>query len=353
MKLSPPAEIGSSLRRARFLKFGSGTLRVFPLQLLWIFGLMLLLGVLGLVALSLGDLRIGLGELFQALAGKGSRLSIHLVRELRLSRITVAVLAGVHLAAAGHIFQVLIRNPLASPDIIGITAGASAAAVAWLVNGGSTDLAAVPASAGALSASALVYVFSRTGAFSENRLVLVGVGVNAALTALVQLFIVSGSIHNVSRAYQWLAGSLYASSWQDARFLLISGLVLIPPALYFLIRIRPLVLGSDAAETLGVRLEFLRYALLILGSLLSAMAVSLTGPIGFLALMVPQLARGIMGGTSSSSAVILPVAMLLGGVMLLGSDIAAQHLFPVSIPVGLITAAVGAPYFLMLLRRRS
>jgi iron complex transport system permease protein len=301
------------------------------------------------VALLPGDLGLRVDEVAAALSGRGEEVVRFIVAELRLPRVLAAVLGGALLAASGSIFQTLVRNPLASPDIIGVTAGASVAAVFWITTGGERALLTPVALSGALAAAALVYLLSRRAHVTETRLVLVGIGINAMLTAVVTLLVVRGNINDVSRAYQWLAGSLYGSSREDVRLLGLSVLSLLPAAGIILPAIRPLRLGDEHARSLGVRVEAVRLAYLAVGCAMSSVAVALTGPIGFVALMVPHFARAIGGSTSLG---LLVITALLGGLLLVVTDLVGQHLLPVTLPVGLLTAAVGAPYFLVLLYRR-
>ncbi len=324
--------------------------RVSRRKLLLAGGLLALVVAAAGFALLPGDLDLEVREVVAALAGGGEQVVRFIVVELRLPRVLAAVFSGALLAASGSIFQTLVRNPLASPDIIGVTAGASVAAVFWITGGGDHSLLAPVALVGALGAAALVYLLSRQAHVTETRLVLVGIGINAMLTAVVTLLVVRGNINDVSRAYQWLAGSLYGSSREDVRLLGISVAILLPMAGIVLPSIRPLRLGDEHARSLGVRVEAVRLAYLAIGCAMSAVTVALTGPIGFVALMVPHFARAVAGSPSFG---VLVITALLGGLLLVVTDLVGQHLLPVTLPVGLLTAAVGAPYFLVILYRRS
>lgn len=314
------------------------------------------LAVLSILALMLGDAALSPGEVLRALFGKAEGGAAFIVRTLRLPRLLVGIAVGWALAGAGAIFQGIVRNPLVSPDIIGINAGASVAAVFWIVSG--FPLAALPAVAfgGALVAGAAVYLLSWRGRIAPARLILVGIGVNAIFTAGVTLFIVRGGINEVSRAYQWMAGSLYASNWADVRLLLAGLAVLVPAGTVLMRSLRVMQLGDLVARSVGMPLERLRLALLAVGCALSAFAVSATGPIGFVALMVPHVARMLAGPMTGGVFIFCGV---LGGILVTGSDLIGQNLLPVllpsgvALPVGVVTAALGAPYFLYLLYRSS
>lgn len=341
---------GDTQRRTHFYVEGAGVaFRVEGKKVVLSVALAAVLAVAIGVALVPGDLEVGPAQIVDALRGRGDSVTGFIVSQLRLPRVLAAALSGALLAASGSIFQTLVRNPLASPDIIGVTAGASVAAVFWITSGGERQLLSLVALAGALAAALLVYLLSRRAHVSETRLVLVGIGVNALLTALVTLLVVRGNINDVSRAYQWLAGSLYGSSLADVRLLVITVLAMLPLAGILLPSVRPLQLGDQHARGLGVRVESVRLAYLSVGCGMSAIAVSVTGPIGFVALMVPHFARAVAGTLSGG---LLVITALLGGLLLVVTDTVGQHVLPVTLPVGLLTAAVGAPYFLVLLYRR-
>lgn len=271
------------------------------------------------------------------------------INHLRFPRLVVAVLSGMCLAASGFIFQSLINNPLVSPDIIGINSGAAVCAVAILAIGGNVSYVPWAAFAGAVLTAGLVYVLSWKRGVEATRIVLVGIGINALLGSVITYIIVRYPIEQVVAAARWQAGTLFGSSWDDVRILAIGLSVLLPLALVFTVRLRTLQLGDEVAVALGSSVEPDRLALLIVGSLLAALATSVIGPIGFVALIVPQAARMLVGTISGGA---LLFTSLFGGFFLLGADLVAQRLFaPVMLPAGIITAAMGGPYFLFLLAR--
>ena len=271
------------------------------------------------------------------------------VNSLRFPRITVAILAGMCFAISGAIFQSLINNPLVSPDIIGVNNGAAVCAVILLASGGTVTYLPVAAFIGAVIAAALVYVFSWKRGVSATRLVLVGIGVNAFLGAVITFIQVRHPIERVMAAARWQAGSLFGASWSDARTLSIGLAVLLPAAFVLTKRLRLLQLGDETAVALGSSVERDRFALLTVGASLAAVAVAVVGPLGFVALLVPQLARAVVARLTAGS---LFFTGLLGGLFLLGADIIAQRLFaPVTLPAGIVTAAIGGPYFLVILVR--
>lgn len=314
---------------------------------------MTLIAIVALCALAawvmtLGSYPVPILDVVRSALGMGSDEHDFIVRTLRMPRVATAILVGAALAMSGAIFQGLVRNPLVSPDIIGIEAGATVAAVFWIVTARDNSLIPVAAFGGALGAAGLIYVLTWKGGISGNRLVLVGIGINTVLGAATTFLIVRYPLEIVMRAQQWMAGSVYASDWADVRLLSLSLLVLLPIAVVSMLQLRVLQLGDDVARSLGMSVERTRLRLIATGCALSAIAVSVAGPIGFVALIVPHVARAL-SGTSSASVMILTA--VLGGVLLLGSDAIAQHFLPVALPVGVVTAATGAPYFLFLLYR--
>jgi iron complex transport system permease protein len=269
---------------------------------------------------------------------------------LRLPRILTAALVGLLLAQSGAIFQGLVRNPLASPDLIGINAGASLATVFWIVTHRSPHLLPWVAFVGAMAAAGAVYGLSWQGKISNTRLILVGIGVNALLTAGVTLLIVRAGINDASKAYQWMTGSVYASSWVDVRRVGLAALVLLPLGMGLMGSLGVMQVGELTARSLGVPLERTRLALILVGCGASAAAIAAAGPVGFVALMVPHIARMLAGPMTSG---VLLFTGLAGGILLLSADMIGQHALPVAMPVGVLTAALGAPYFLFLLYRSN
>ena len=310
-----------------------------------------LLVLLMIWAVTLGSFSIPFDEVVRAIFGRGTEDTDMVVRTLRLPRVLVAVLMGACLAMSGTIFQGIARNPLVSPDIIGISSGATLCAVSWMILGiGSLVLLPVAAFAGAVVAAAAVYGLSWKRGIAMNRLILVGIGVGAMISAGTTYMTVKFPIEITRPAIVWAMGSIYASNWSDVRLLVVSLLVLGPIAVILMEALRTLQFGDTVSRSLGVSLEQTRLTLILVGCALAAVSVALAGPIGFVALIVPHMARMIAGPPTGS---VLIFTALLGSIMLLGSDIVAQHLLPVTLPVGVVTGAVGAPYFLYLLYRSN
>ena len=322
----------------------------FQLRVIWMsLGAIIVITILVGVGLIVGDYPIPASKAIATALWDRNGEYDFIVNSLRFPRIIVAILAGMCFAASGLIFQSLINNPLVSPDIIGINSGAAVLAVAILAAGGNIQYLPYAAFLGALLTAALIYLLSWKRGISATRLVLVGIGINAVLGAIITYITIKYPIERVIAAARWQAGTLFGATWDDARTLSIGLLFLLPPAFFLTTRLRILQLGDETAITIGSKIERDRLALLAVASLLAALAVSVVGPLGFVALIVPQAARLLLGSITGG---VLIFTALLGGFFLLGADLIAQRLFaPVMLPAGVITATFGGPYFLYLLAR--
>lgn len=302
------------------------------------------------LALAVGDYPLSVQQVWLSLTGRGTRATDFIVHDLRLPRVVTGVAVGVCFGLSGAIFQSLVRNPLASPDIIGITAGASAAAVVAIVLLGLSGYAVAGlAFVGALAAALAVYLLAWRDGVSGYRLVLVGIGVAAMLGAVIDYLMTRAEIWDAQVALVWLTGSLHGASAAELRPLL----ALLPPVLALAVwagrALEGLQLGDDAATALGVRVERARLLLVLAGVALAAIATAAAGPVAFVAFVSGPLARRLTDGTGVA---LLP-AGLVGAVVVVAADLAGQHLLPVQLPVGILTAAVGAPYLLYLLVRSN
>lgn len=274
-----------------------------------------------------------------------------IINTLRLPRTLVAFEVGMGLAISGTILQGLTRNPLAAPEIIGFNAGASLAAVSLIVLFPNVPLFALPLSAfsGALAVAILIYLFAWDNGSSPLRLVLVGVGITAVFQALTTLIITFGEINNVSQALVWLTGSVYGCGWEHVGVMLSWLAVFLPISLLLSMQLNALNLGDDMARGLGTRVEWQRGLLSLFAAAMVGAAVAVAGTIGFVGLMAPHLGRQLVGPTHEG---LLPTAALMGGLLVVLSDWLGRILFaPIELPCGVITAVIGAPYFIYLLIR--
>jgi iron complex transport system permease protein len=314
-------------------------------------GLLALLLAVMAVSACLGQTYVSPAEVWRTLRTGAGPYDL-VVNELRVPRIVLGALVGAALGAAGALVQTVTRNPLASPDVIGVGHGAAAATVLALATGTVGSPAAMPAVsvAGGLGAAALVHVLAWRRGMQAGRFVLVGVGIGVALSAVVQLYLADSELEAAEQVKLWLTGSLNGRGWEQAGPL---GVVLLPalPALVWAARAaRPLGLDPDTAAALGVRVDRVRLGLTVLGVVLAATATGAAGPIGFVALTSPQLARLL----TRTPQLPLLCSALTGALVLVAADLVARTLLPpLEIPVGALTSLVGGPYLLWLLGRRS
>lgn len=331
---------------------GRASLRV-DLRAVAVFVILALVAFAGVVAnVGYGEYAIPPLDVVRTLFGVESSDGNYsfIVNTLRLPRALVAVLVGAALAVAGAILQGLTRNDLAAPDIIGINAGAGLAAVTLIVAFPSVPAAYIPPAAfvGALVVAVLLYVFAWSGSSSPTRLILVGVGLGAIAASLTTVMITFGEIEQVSQALIWLIGSVYGRSWEQVWTLLPWLIVFLPLAFLRARHLNALNLGDEIATGLGARVELERGILLISGVALAASAVATAGTIGFVGLMAPHIARRLVGPHHGA---LLPTAAMTGGALVVLADLLGRTMFaPIEIPCGIITAILGAPFFLYLLR---
>jgi iron complex transport system permease protein len=316
----------------------------------------------GLVSLSVGDVHVPVVGVVGPRLGHGDPLQAFVVEDLRLPRVTTGLLVGAALGLSGALPQTFARNPLASPDILGVTEGAAVGAVAVIILGGSglvgTSLSedgsgaggiGVPVAAlvGAFAAATLVYLLAWRGGIGGQRLVLVGIGCSAALSAVTSWLLVHAQLWDARAASVWLTGSLGDSAWDSTRPLAVALVVLGPVALALGPTLRALQLGDDSARSLGVRLQLAHLATLVVAVGLAAFAVSAAGPIAFVAFVVPQ---AVMRLARASRPPLLGSAVY-GGVLVVAADLVARVVIPGDLPVGLLTAILGAPYLIWILVR--
>lgn len=306
----------------------------------------------GLWSLTVGDFPIPIADVIGELAGTGgSADSGFIVQTLRLPRVLTAALVGVAFGISGQIFQRMVQNPLASPDILGISAGAAVGAVVCIVVLGASSIVVTgSALGGSVLAVALIYVLAIKEGLSSYRLVLVGIGITAMLTAVVAYLLTRADLFDAQRATVWITGSLNGRGWEYVAPLTGALVVLVPVALACARPLRTLELGDDTAAGLGVGLRRSKLALSLSGAALAAIATAAAGPVGFVALVSPQIARRLVGNRSVG----LVPAGLIGAAILVYADLIGRRLFaPTELPVGVITAVVGAPYLLWLLARAN
>ncbi|MEU6351430.1 iron ABC transporter permease [Streptomyces sp. NPDC047072] len=307
--------------------------------------------VLLTVSLTTGEMRIPATTALRALVGLGDPGDVLVVQQFRAPRSVAAIVAGAGLGAAGCVLQRLFRNPLASPDVMGVTGGASLGAVALIAAGASQTLIPVGALAGGLLAALLLGVFAWRSGLAVTRLVLTGLAVQAGLAAAVNLMIVRFPAELAGSALQWTTGSVYSRTWTQVWGAGGAMVLVLTVALVLHRRLAVLDLGDDSAGALGLRTSTARLQLLLIAVVLASLAAALAGPVTFVALAVPHIVRFLTGPPTAAS---LALASLTGAVLLLASDLVVQHLLPVEgLPVGAVTATLGAPWLLVLMFRQS
>lgn len=302
--------------------------------------------VLGIAGIALGDFPLSVGEVLRTLAGQGEPGSEFIVTTLRLPRVLTAMLVGAAFGVSGAIFQSIARNPLGSPDVIGFTTGSATGALLVIVAiGARTTEVAAGAIAGGLLAALAVYLLAFRGGVQGYRLVLVGIGVSAMLLSVNAYLITRASLADAYVAAHWLVGSLNGRGWEHVRPVAAALAVLLPIAFLLSRRLAMLELGDDAAKALGVPVERSRLWLVLVAVALVAVGTASAGPIAFVALAAPQIARRLTRAAVPG----LGSAALTGAAITLASDLAAQHLLGVPLPAGVATGVVGGIYLAWLL----
>jgi iron complex transport system permease protein len=309
------------------------------------------------VNIGRGEFPISIPEVLGVLLGGGDSGQQFIVLELRLPRSLTGALVGAALGVAGAITQSIARNPLASPDMIGLTTGASAAAVFVIVLGGGFGVlggalaaAGLPVAAliGGLVTAALIYGLAWRKGVHGFRLVLVGIGLQAMLLAIVHWLLVVAEVFEAARAYVWLNGSLNARGWEHVVPVGIALALLVPAALLLAHVLGALQYGDDTARGLGIPVNRARTALLVVAVGLASVATASAGPIAFVALVSPQIAQRLVGGARPP----IGMSLVVGAALTVVSDVIARTAFGgTELPVGIITAVIGAPYLLYLIAR--
>ncbi|MGD6776064.1 MULTISPECIES: FecCD family ABC transporter permease [Bacillaceae] len=308
------------------------------------------------VGIGIGPASLSFDRLIPTILGQGSFKEEFVLFSIRFPRIVITILAGMALALSGAILQGITRNDLADPGIIGINAGAGVAISVFFlyvpINVGSF-VYMLPAVAfiGALITAMLIYLFSyqRVGGLQPVRLVLVGVGFSMALSGMMIILISSAERVKVDFIAKWLAGGIWGTDWPFILALLPWLLVLVPFTLYKANRLNLLGMSEPVAIGVGISLEKERVVLLLVAVALAASAVSVTGGIAFVGLMAPHMAKSLVGPRNQ---LFLPVAILIGGWLLLFADTVGRNLIDSGIPAGTMVALIGAPYFMYLLLRK-
>lgn len=321
-----------------------------PSRAVVITGLLVVLAlVTAVISLGLGELRVSAVDVVRTLFGHTRPDLETVIVQWRLPRVLLALTLGAGLGLGGAVFQSLTRNPLGSPDVIGFDAGAHAAAVVSIVAVGGAAFVIPSAIAGGVVTALTVYLLAYRRGVQGFRLIVVGIGVTALLGSLTSYLIQQADLRTAQLAAVWGAGSLNGLDWDDARHALAVTAVLLIPMFWLVRGLKTLELGDDAAAALGIPVERTRLALVVVGVSLTAVATALAGPIPFVALVAPQLARRLTGAPGAQ-----PVAAaVMGALLLITCDTVAVHVPSPMLPVGLMTVMLGGGYLLWLLVTQS
>lgn len=328
--------------RGGVLRIGRGvSIRVRPAPLVVAAALVVVILAVAWLTLTLGALGIAPGDLLPSILGIGTARDALVFSAFRGPRLAVAIAVGAAYGISGTLFQTVTRNPLGSPDVIGLTSGAAAGAAAFglLVPG----ILPTPVGAllGALAAMALVWLGTGRGFSSPARMLLVGIGVSAMALAFVQFVIARSSLQQATVLAAWVNGSLAARSWSDAAIIGVSVVVLAPLALLLSGRLQLMEMGDEQADALGARSSATRLAAILVAIGLATAAVSVAGPIAFVALTAPQIARRVVRRPGPQ----VVLSALMGAFLLSLADLVTQQSpFGVQLPVGIVTAAIGGVY---------
>ncbi|MGC0209170.1 FecCD family ABC transporter permease [Streptomyces levis] len=304
----------------------------------------------GVLALGTGEYPISPADVVRTLLGNGSPRTDFVVNELRLPRLLTGILAGAALGVSGALFQSLSRNPLGSPDIVGFTYGsATGGLLVVLAAGGTGGQVALGAVGGGLASAVLVYVLAWRQGIHGFRLVLVGIGISALLQGVNAYLLAKARFTEAAQAMVWLNGSLNGRGWADVRPAALGLLVVLPLIVCVAGRLKILEMGDDVAGGLGVPVQRTRLVMLVLATAACAVATAAAGPIPFVALIAPQLARRLTRQPGPN----LLAATCTGALLVVAADFGSQHLHEsAQLPVGVVTAVVGGLYLALLLRRQ-
>lgn len=300
--------------------------------------------------LMLGNTIYPVSDVVRVLLGEQVKGASFAVETIRFPRMVAGVFAGFAFGVGGHVFQTMLRNPLANPNVIGITAGSSAAAVfCIIVLQTSNAVVSIASIVGGLATVLIIFFLSKGSSFSIGRLILIGIGIQAMLNAVISYLLLIGQEHDIPTAMRWLSGSLNGAKVEELYPLMLAVLFFTPILIVFGKRLEMLELGEQAATSLGVDTNKTRLVLIISSVLMISLATAATGPIAFISFLAGPIAKRLVGAGFSS---LIP-AGLVGIILVLASDLIGQFAFVARYPVGVITGILGAPYLIYLLIRMN
>lgn len=306
---------------------------------------------LAVIALGSGDVEISPVRVLATLVGDGARTERLVVLEWRAPRVLMALVLGAALGMSGAIFQSITRNPLGSPDVIGFNTGSYTGALVVMLVLGTASYYSIAAGAllGGIATALAVYILAFKRGVQGFRLIIVGIAISAILSSVNTWLLLKADLDAAMSAAAWGAGTLNGMGWSQAVPVLIILTILVPMLLLLAQRMPMLDMGDDTAKALGIRAEPVRFALIVVGVSLTAASTAIAGPIAFVSLAAPQLARRL---TQTPGVALLPSAAM-GALLLMFSDLLAQRLFATPLPVGVITVSIGGGYLVWLLIREA
>ncbi|PIC76059.1 iron ABC transporter permease [Sporosarcina sp. P19] len=309
-----------------------------------------LLIIAAVLSLMIGPVSFSIQEIWNGIFIANDTMERRIVWELRFPRVLVGMIVGISLAVAGAILQGVMRNPLADPGIIGVSSGAGlAATVIMIIYPAYIMFLPLAAFLGALATAVVIYALSWRGGASPLRIILVGVAINAVIGACMSALMLLYS-DRVQAVLPWLAGGIAGVGWVQFEVIIYYAIAAFVLAIFSVKHIRILRLGDEVAKLLGHHVERSRFFLIVLSTLLAGMAVSVSGLIGFVGLVVPHIMRSIVGGDYRF---LLPASALGGGLLVVVADTIARTVFnPIELPVGILLSFLGGPFFLYLIQKR-
>ncbi|MBO8156657.1 MAG: iron chelate uptake ABC transporter family permease subunit [Bacillaceae bacterium] len=320
------------------------------LQGIWIALFLMMTLIAALLMTGIGAVMMTPADIFSFLTGADQGSNEFILQNYRFPRMVMAILIGASLGVSGAILQGVIRNPLASPDVIGITKGAGLAAAIVIILFPKSPVIVLPLAAfgGAIVVALLLYLFAYKKGVKPSTLALSGIAIGAICQAGIQYLMVKFPVE-VNAALVWLTGSLWGSNWDDIVLILPVLLIFLPISFFLTVKLDVLSLGDDVAEGLGIHLQLTRVVLLLVSVVLTAASVAVVGSMGFVGLIAPHMARQVFGPQHKY---LLPASAIFGIVIITAADALGRGIAPpVEVPAGIFTAIIGAPYFLYLLRK--
>ena len=306
---------------------------------------------ISIISLAFGSKILNIIELKEALFNSETSKYGFIVYEYRIPRILISVMAGVALSIAGAIFQGVLRNPLASTDILGIGKGAGFfACIVLTIPIGKYISLPFAAILGGLLVGVILYLLTKRVAFKGTNIIIMGVAISASFDAGIQYLNIN-SKGNIQTVLLWLTGSVWGRGWDEVKILMPFIIIFIPLAIFMSDKIDILSLGDNVATNLGEKVNELKLFLLFIAIALTASTVSVVGTIGFVGLISPHIAKNLVGYKHK---LVIPLSGIIGGIILVTADLIGRTMFaPIEVPIGIVTSIVGAPYFLYLLIRRK